>query len=133
MVTVILNLPKRKHTFKLDDDPGSPEWVLDLSDGEVTRLFPIFAAARDTIQRFSKGEKGVGELAEAYRTVIAEALGEDAYAAILEYITDGSNDAEESTIYLAPVVTHLFKLLTQAMTMRRNKLAEKYVGLDFAD
>ena len=133
-VTVVLNLPKRKHSIKLEDSPNSPQWTFDLTDSEITRLFPIFMEARKIILLYSEGKlDDVAELAGAYREIIVESLGRDAYNAILDYVTDGSNDAENSTVYLAPVVGHIFKLYSQAMTMRRDRLAEKYIGLDIAN
>lgn len=127
----ILNLMRQKETVKLDDSPDSPEFVYDLSDSRIKALSIPFGQAYRTISRFAEGRGGdYAALAGAYKEVVTAALGEDAYRAILDYVTCGENNAEDSTVYMAPVAAYLLARYTDACTLKRMNLAEKYLEAD---
>lgn len=127
----VLNIPKRRHSIRLDDSADSPEFVFDLSDDAFDRLRPVFTGAYIVMLGYAEGE-GVpkADLAKAYESVISESLGDDALEAIEEYV--GVDSAEEATIYLAPVVKYLFELYSDVDRINRQMLAEKYLGPDIA-
>ena len=130
----VLNLMRQKETIRLDYSPESPEFVLDLGDAKLNALSVPFGQAYRTISRFAQGKGGdPAALAGAYKEVVVAALGEEAYRVILDYVTCGGNDAEDATVYMAPVVTYLFARYSDACTQKRLNLAEKYLASDRAD
>lgn len=130
----VLGVMRQKQVIRLDETPDSPAFALDLSDKKVMELAEPFGKAHEAITGYVRSKGGdKAALANAYRTIVESALGPDAYAEILDYVTCGENDAENATIYMAPVATYILSRYADACTMKRANLEAKYLGTDRAD
>lgn len=138
-----INLTKVRQEIRLDDDPDSPVFILDLSDAAInqqsTRLAGCYILYERTMEALEKGEITPDEyhvqLAGIFKQVIVTMLGEDAYDTIYAYVADGTDlKPYEVTYAMTPVAKYLLEQFDQVISVNRTRTAERYLdGVDGTD
>ena len=121
--------------IRLNDEPDSPEFVLDLTDESINRksvmLAGCYATYTATMNALANGADAVKAkltLSAIYKQAVIVMLGEEAYKTILEYLRNGTNVREdELTLVMAPLVAYLFERFDDVLTMNQNKAVIKYL------
>lgn len=140
----VIGVRKAVRRVRLDDEPGSPEFTLDLTDlgvsGKAERLRALWREYGDVQARLGAAGEGkpeglLREAAAVYRRVIDEMLGEGAYEAIARYAAgDEGVPTWNVNLALTPVVLYLFRCFDDALTANRDEAVLKYLrGRDAAD
>ena len=130
-----LNMHKAIEKIRLNDEPDSPEFVLDLTDESINRksvmLAGCYATYTATMNALANGADAVKAkltLSAIYKQAVIVMLGEEAYKTILEYLRNGTNVREdELTLVMAPLVAYLFERFDDVLTMNQNKAVIKYL------
>ena len=123
-------------TIKLNDEPDSPEFRIDLSDSSINQMSVMLAGCyvnySETMKAIANGAdmvKAKFRLSAIYKQMISTFLGEDAYNTILEYLRNGTDVSEDDlTLIMSPLIEYLFEKFDDVITMHQNKAVLKYLN-----
>lgn len=134
-MATILNLSKAKEVIRLDDEPGSPSFVLDLTDNAVIKngqeVYQEYIKHNEQLTKIEQGSDTPEDralMAKIWKKTISVLLGENAYDIICDYVRNGFDDVtdDEITLLLTPVVLYLLDKLNSVATANNNQAVLKY-------
>lgn len=140
-MTASINMRRAVRRIRLDDEPGSPEFMLDLTDaGMQAKAVPMAGACavyQKAVEDMQAGDLGDGmkrRVAAIYRVIVDVMLGEGAFETILEWTAGPDEPPENVTMAFAPLIVYLVNEYEAMMTANRNEAVARYLdGLGDAD
>lgn len=130
-----IGLRKAIQEIRLNDEPDSPVYTLDLTDDAVNKKVPLLAGAYQVYKRLMEKMNEEGPIEQhcaavmsLYKYVINLMLGEGAYEEILAYVKNGHDvpDLKLTTTFL-PLIAYLFETMTDVLTVNHNAAVIKYL------
>lgn len=136
-MAVVLGIKQAYKEVRLDDSPDSPVFVIDFTDAGLTKNVTKF---RSLLGEMKMVQTELGELGEsdkipahlkkaiaaAYRKIITEVLGKEAYQEIVGYVGCGKVSAVEISTLLSPLVTYLCNEIREVIDVRQIDAMQKY-------
>lgn len=119
----LVKLDRSVREIAFSDEPGANVYSLDLTASSMRRVADVLKEQKEALE----GGSGDEAVAEAIKSVIVAALGEECYEEALAYVDNGGKGASEVNAQMLPVVGAIAGIITEEFGRMAPARIAKYI------